>query len=384
MATWLASSIGCGRLGFEPLPDDGGTSDGPVAMCEAATCPWGCFGSITCDAPVQVDNVCAVRASGRVVCWGNSTGSLVPVLVDGITDAVEVSVGQGTCARRANGAVVCWGSGGYLGDGTNVDSAVPVAVVGVTDAIRISSGGATTCAVRRTGSVTCWGNRSISQSGACGTGGFSGTIDHAPRDVAGISDAVDVSVAGLHACVLRAGGQVACWGANQCGQLGNGTTTFATTPVAVSGLTDTVALGAGLNHTCAIRPGGVVSCWGDNRSGQLGDGGTTGSAVPIAASQLTGTTQIMLGHEHTCALRSGGAVTCRGLAANGRLGTGPSMRNDLDVLGLTDVVSLGKGAAHAHAIRATAELVGWGANGLGQLGDNSTVDRDTPVAIGPP
>ena len=73
-------------------------------------------------------------------------------------------------------------------------------------------------------------------------------------------------------CAIVGGGAAKCWGDNTGGQLGDGTTTPALTPVQVSTLTSGVtALAVGNTFTCAVISGGA-KCWGMNGAGQLGDG----------------------------------------------------------------------------------------------------------------
>jgi alpha-tubulin suppressor-like RCC1 family protein len=214
----------------------------------------------------------------------------MPALVmSGFTDVAEVEAGNGaSCLRRMGGEVHCWGDNtfGQLGNGMVGGSAsTPVAVVGLTDAVDVALGDGFACAARSTGRVVCWGKNTSGQLGT--SGGNRGTID----DVSGLPDAspaTAVAASGTHACAVLSGA-VWCWGANDLGQLGQGDRAPYAAPVAVVGLTGvTSVFGAqgtsvGPRHTCATLAGGGVSCWGAALFGRLGSGEPLWSATPLTA-----------------------------------------------------------------------------------------------------
>jgi alpha-tubulin suppressor-like RCC1 family protein len=202
---------------------------------------------------------CAVLSSGGVDCWGaNSQGQLgngitggpdanesydTPQPVIGITDAVSVTSNISedrffsSCAELSSGGVDCWGdnSDGQLGNGTTggPDGAVgydtPQAVSGLTDAVSVTDGGGESgfCAVLTSGGVDCWGDNSYGQLGNGTTGGPDGIGGYdTPQAVSGLSDAVSVVSGSFdHGyCAVLSSGGVNCWGVDEDGQLGNGTT----------------------------------------------------------------------------------------------------------------------------------------------------------------
>src|SRR5204863_383704 len=87
-----------------------------------------------------------------------------------------------------------------------------------------------------------------------------------------------------HSCAVLANGTAKCWGANISGELGDGTTAEAHTPVVVSGLTNAVAISVGWMYSCALLADGTAKCWGFNQLGQLGDGTTSDAHTPVVVS----------------------------------------------------------------------------------------------------
>jgi len=341
-------------------------------------------------------HTCALTVDGGVKCWGsNSYGQLgdgtatnrsTPVDVSGLTSGVIAIAAGGdhTCALMADGGVKCWGANvnGQLGDGTRMNRNIPVDVSGLSTGVAIAAGGAHTCAVTADGGVKCWGSNSYGQLGD-GTR----TWHNTPVDVSGLtSGVVAIAAGGAHTCALMADGGVKCWGRNDFGQLGNGRFGYRLVPADVSGLTSRmIATAAGGTHTCAVTVDGGVKCWGSNNYGQLGDGTTLDRNIPVDVSELTsGVVAVAAGGLHTCALMEDSSVRCWGANWDGQLGDGTTTQRTtpVTVSGLTGrVVAIATGGFHTCALMADDGVKCWGANWYGQLGDGTTRSHTTPVAV---
>jgi alpha-tubulin suppressor-like RCC1 family protein len=340
------------------------------------------------------NHTCAALANGTAKCWGsNASGQLgdgnvvtrlVPVDVIGLTGVTQINAsGDHTCAVLTNGTVKCWGSNasGQLGDGTNVTRLVPVDVIGLTDVRQISASGNHTCAVLTNGTAKCWGSNA---SGQLGDG--TNVTRLVPVDVIGLTDVRQISAGISHACAVLTNSTAKCWGNNSNGQLGDGSNNFIRlVPVHVFELSDVRQISAGVSHTCAVLTNGTAKCWGRNESGQLGDGSTFSPLrVPVHVIGLTGVTQISASGNHTCAVMTNGTAKCWGNNASGQLGNGSNFFIRLvpvDVFKLSDVRQISAGVSHACAVLTNGTAKCWGWNQYGQLGDGTNTSRGIPIDV---
>jgi alpha-tubulin suppressor-like RCC1 family protein len=342
-------------------------------------------------------HTCALMTTGGVKCWGlNMDGELgngttidhiTPEDVPGLTSGVSqlASGSFHTCALLTTGEVRCWGSNstGQLGDGTTTNRWSPVPVLGPwSRVIQLGAGVLHTCALTQSGGVLCWGNNS---EGRLGDGT---NIDHyTPASVTGLPNGVSqIAVGNGHTCALLATGAVKCWGPNYKGQLGNGNTTNQNSPKNVIGLGNgIVQIAAGGSHTCVVMTAGFVKCWGDNEFGGVGDGTTNNRYTPVNVVGLTGeVTQLVAGGGHTCVLSTLGGIKCWGFNGDGQLGNGTTIyrTTPVDVVGLAnEVVQLTSGDFHTCVLTATGGVKCWGKNTGGLLGDGSTILKNKPVDV---
>jgi alpha-tubulin suppressor-like RCC1 family protein len=236
-------------------------------------------------------HACILQQDHSVGCWGenyehelaqlDAGGSYAPVPIPGVTNVTRLSRAGGdsyhTCAI-SNGTVMCWGDNTHQQLGhpdASVDFFGPVTVPGLTDAVDVSVGQYHSCAIKNGGSVVCWGSNTESELGS--DGGTSAT----PVAVAGIDDAIGLSAGLAFTCALRANGAVACWGSNAYGQLGANDGTPSATPLQVSGIANAVDVTCGSEFACARLSNGKIMCWGNNGNGQLGAPTLDASTSPM-------------------------------------------------------------------------------------------------------
>jgi alpha-tubulin suppressor-like RCC1 family protein len=339
---------------------------------------------------------CALVSSGAVDCWGENyfdemgNGSsqkqfTTPVAVPGITNAIEVAAGGShVCALLADGSVKCWGDNqfGELGIGYTSKDSTPVRVTGITNAIAITAGAADTCALLSGGTIDCWGANIYGELGNGTT-----TNSSTPVPVSGITNAVAVTAGYVSTCATLSSRGVDCWGYNAYGEVGNGTTTNSSTPVPVSGITTASAAAVpavGAFHTCAPLSSGGVDCWGYNEQGQLGNGTTSRDSLsPVAVSAITNATTVAAGYYHTCASLSGGGADCWGENPFGELGNGTRTNSSTPVAvsGITRATGVTGGEAHSCARLIGGGVDCWGDNIDGQLGNGTTTSSLTPVTV---
>jgi alpha-tubulin suppressor-like RCC1 family protein len=378
-----------------PVLVSGLTTAVAVAAGVSHTCALLTGGSVRC---------WGSNSDGQIGAGTIGVDNLTPVVVSGVTAAVAIVAGTNhTCALLAGGTVACWGGNdsGQLGIGTSgADRLTPATVITspstpLTNVVAITAGSLYTCALQAVGSVRCWGNNVFGQ---LGTGDMAPSS--VPVGVVGLSNAVAITAGGFfHTCALLASGTARCWGANSNGQLGDGTTTNRLTPVTVrdatgSILTIAVAITNKGPHTCALLANGTARCWGANNSGQFGNGTTTSSSTAVAVgtffNSLTNAVAITGGSGHTCALLADGSAKCWGLNTSGQLGisnTAPSNTAPTAVLGGGGSISardIAAGRNHTCAVRANGTVACWGSNASGQLGDGTTTTRLVPVPVGNP
>ena len=378
------------------------------------------FSAATVDVSHGASNYssCAVTSQGQVACWGmNAQGQLgngttsnstTPVLVSNIgSGASSVSIGSNFACAVVNAGAKCWGQNNYgqLGNGTTTNSSVPVQVLGLTSGVvSVLAGYGTACAVLSNGGMDCWGWNNDGQLGNGTTTNSSTPVTVAdPTGTTTLSGVTQASIGviggnGGDATCAVASGAIDCWGGNDRGELGNGTTANASVPTQVTGISSGAKqVSTYAATTCMVSISLGAACWGAGTFGQLGNDAASDSLTPVAVDDTSGNpvpfssvTQIAAGPT-SCATVTGGAVKCWGNNANGQIGnantTVTQYSNPQAVIGLyNNASSVSVNYASVCAVyNATYNASNplnygvpecWGANGNSQLGNGASTNTN--------
>ncbi|MGD0881340.1 MAG: MBG domain-containing protein [Acidimicrobiales bacterium] len=325
---------------------------------------------------------------GRLRGWRTGAAALVAItstMVAVGATSLPAEAGGSTAVLEAWG----YNADGQLGNGTTTNATTPTPVhlpSGVT-ATASAAGGDSSLAIGSDGNLYAWGDNASGQLGN-GTTNNSSTpvvVDlpsgvHATAIAAGADDSI----------ALGSDGNVYAWGDNTFDELGNNTSVSdSTTPVKVSiptGVTVT-AIAAGQYHNLALTSAGAIYAWGYNNDGQLGDAKKTTPTTPVLVSLPTGVKAIAIaaGGYHSLAAASNGDVYAWGLNADGQLGTGTTTtETSPTVVSMPSGVSatlVAAGLYHSLAVGSNGKLYSWGYNIYGQLGIGSETESKTPVAV---
>lgn len=277
----------------------------------------------------------------------------------------------------------------YSVDGVSGSASINLSGTGI-KITQITLGSHHACGVMSTGKIYCWGSN---QYGVLGDG--TTTDSYTPVEVSGISTATQVSTGNSHTCARLSDGTVKCWGSDSSGQLGNGSGAASSTcggqdcepsPVTVSGISTATQVSAGNGFTCAVLSDNTIKCWGDNGSGQMGEGGGGATEpTPVSVSGISTATQVEAGGAHACALLSNKTVKCWGDDGNGQLGDDvalSSKNTPVSVSGISTATQIAVNGDTSCALLADSTVQCWGNDNVGQLGDDASLtNQPTPVSV---
>jgi len=339
--------------------------------------------------------------SAELWAWGrNNNGQLGDnTVVDKSSPVQTVSAGAnwkqitsslGSGAIKTDGTFWAWGGpssgntgAGIVPDGTSTKRSSPVVISsGATNWKQISHGFYTGSGIKTDGTFWVWA------SGNQGQGGNSTTVDSytSPNQVGSSTIWKQASSGGFYVAGIKTDGTLWTWGQNGRGQLGDNTSNAKSSPVqTVAGGTNWKQVSAGYHSSAAIKTDGTLWMWGENNYGQLGDNTITKKSSPVqTVAGGSNWQQASAGGYYCGAIKTDGTLWTWGNNGHGELGVGDiTWRSSpvQTVAGGTNwkKISCAPWYANIGALKTDGTLWTWGRNDNGQLGDNTSTSKSSPV-----
>jgi alpha-tubulin suppressor-like RCC1 family protein len=352
---------------------------------------------ISCGSPHKL----AIKTDGTLWAWGRnnegqlgdgtSVNRLSPVQVGTLTSWYNLSTTANytSAAIKTDGTLWSWGLGtfGQLGDGTFVSKSSPVQIGTLTNWSSISIGNSHTIAIKTDGTLRAWGGNA---QGELGRGFVAGPVSRSSPIQIGEDQWTSAYAGNTFTHAIKTNGTLWSWGINTNGNLGDETFVSRSAPVQVGTRTDWVSIAEGSSHALGLDSTGKMYGWGLNSSGQLGFNDTvvynaTGFSSPTQIGSGTTWSKVSTANAFTIARRTDGTLWSWGSNSQGQLGLNDSITrwSPVQVGTGTDWSSnFSSYNTHTLAIKTDNSLWGWGQNPNGELGDNTTITRSSPVQVG--
>jgi alpha-tubulin suppressor-like RCC1 family protein len=303
-----------------------------------------------------------------------------------LTGIAAIAAGTShSLALTTGGNVYAWGANGsgQLGIGpTPTSTATPTQVTTLSNVVAIATGANHSLAVKSDGTMWAWGANGSGQLGDGSTTNRNTPVQVTESSTVNLLSITAVAAGANHSLAVKSDGTAWAWGLNGNGQVGIGSTSSPQTrAVQVNTLTGVTAVEGGEYHSVARTSDGTAWAWGYNAYGQLGTSNNNQATSPLEVVGLPGVTHVRAGQHFSMALASDWNVSTWGIYT--ALGTTSTSSSNVAVTlwSLPPIVAISAGDGHAVVLAQDGSVWSWGANGRGQIGDGTTLQRKTPVQV---
>jgi hypothetical protein len=320
---------------------------------------------------------------------GNNTTTTVSSPIQTVSGGTNWKLAAGgkyhTAAIKTDGTLWLWGRATYgmlgNGDGVNGKSSPVQTVSAGTNWKQLALGQYHTSCIKTDGTLWLWGQNKYGQMATNERTHRSSPV----QTVAAGTNWKQVASGGFHTAAIKTDGTLWLWGQNAFGALGDNTSVSKSSPVqTIAGGTNWKSVAGGGFSTAAIKTDGTLWAWGNNNNGQFGDNTVANKSSPVqTVAGGTNWKQVAIaGNSHMAAIKNDGTLWLWGGNFTGALGDNSITHRSSPiqtVAGGTNWKSVTCGTTHTAANKTDGTLWAWGSDDSGNLGDNTLVDKSSPV-----
>lgn len=282
-------------------------------------------------------------------------------------------------AIKNDGTLWAWGRNnfGQFGNNTTNSSNIPKQIGTSNDWVQISAGSSLSLGLKSDGTIWSMGFNNNGQLGI----GSTVTYVKVPTQIGTDTNWKSINVGTTACSAIKTDGTLWTWGTNDYGQLGDGTSVSKNVPTKIGTATNWVSISAGISHMIGLKTNGTIWAWGSNASGNLGDGSSALQYEPVQIGTAANWKTISAGQGHSLGIKTDGTLWAWGDNSDGELGLGDKISKNVPTrVGTdTDWLSISGGTSFSYAIKTDHSIWNWGRNMYGELANGTSGDPDTVI-----